>query len=325
MYTYTRTPLRVSFGGGGTDIPSYYLQGEGAVISTTINKYVEVVVFDRETDFPFPIADWSFISSESNDIVSACSKYLSFFGDILVASRSDIRHSSGLGSSGAFIVGLLKAYYDHFNKNIDRVSLAEEAFHIESELLNNPIGKQDHYSASIGGLNAYNFRSDNSVAFRQIEIEAVKRDDLFDCLSLYWTGLTRRASTILSEQMSRHMVNVSALDLIRSDALAVVSELESNSCIEDLGRRLHSNWLRKKTLASTITNPIIDQMYDAAVMAGAYGGKLCGAGGGGFLLIAEHPNHRSNIRKALEGFCCIPLGYEPSGTQVIRSSRMSLG
>ena len=316
-----RTPFRVSFAGGGSDIASFYKKHDGCVLSTTINKYMYISIhpnFERkQTVLKYSQTE---IVDDIEDIEH------NYFRQILIntnvsgvelVSTADIPSGTGLGSSSSFTVGLLHALYAYKGKYISKERLASEACEVEIEQLENPIGKQDQYAAAYGGLNFIQFRRDDSVVVEPILMNNKSLHHLEANLMLFYTGRLHSASEILKEQK----VNIVAGDKEKNQlemcelARTLREELQKNN-IDAMGEILHQNWLLKRTLATGITNPAIDEAYDKAINAGAVGGKLLGAGGGGFLLFYVPLDKQDSVKKAI-GLPQLPMAFDRQGSAVI--------
>lgn len=320
----TRTPLRISFAGGGTDLAAFYEAHSGAVVSTTIDKYVYVTLKRHDALFGAPIRlnyseteQVETVGAIRNDIARACLEYLAIEPPIYISTVADLPAASGLGSSSAFCVGLLHALHVWRGEHPSAGQLAEEAAHIEIEVLGRPIGKQDHYAAAYGGFNYFKFLPSGGVAVEQQRFETDGLERLFRSTMLFWTGLTRDAGRVLAEQQRNTPARIAELAELRDQAGRMQAMLGNGFQAGDLGRFLDGGWRLKRNLASAISNPAIDGWYRRAIEAGAEGGKLCGAGGGGFLLFAVRPEMREHVRSALGDLREIPMKYEPRGSRLL--------
>lgn len=320
----TRTPLRISFAGGGTDLAAFYEQHSGAVVSTTIGKYVYVTLKRHDSLFEAPIRlnyseteQVETVSEIRNDIARACFEFLSIEPPIYMSTVADLPAASGLGSSSAFCVGLLHALHAWRGERPSAGQLAEEAAHIEIEALGRPIGKQDHYAAAYGGFNYFKFLPTGGVAVEPQRFDSGGLDRLFRSTMLFFTGLTRDAGRVLAEQQRNTPARIAELAELRDQAGRMQAMLCNGFQAGDLGRYLDGGWHLKRNLASAISNPKIDGWYRRAMEAGAEGGKLCGAGGGGFLLFAVRPEMRERVRAALGELREVPMKYEPGGSRLL--------
>ena len=330
-FIVTRAPFRVSFAGGGTDLASFYEKGYGAVLSTTIDKYVYVMVnprnplFGQGVDDPFQYRiRLSYSSTEnvrtvdelSHPIAREALRLLDIDEPMDIATMADVPGGTGLGSSGTFAVALLQALHAFRGDEAGPEQLAEEAAHIEVDVLGRPIGKQDHYAAAFGGLNMIQFRAGGDVSVKGVGSPDVVRDRLFPSLMLLYTGISRDAGQVLSEQKANIDSTHDDLLTMREHAHELERMLDGGFQLQRFGEVLHGTWMRKRTLATTITNGQIDGWYDRAMAAGALGGKICGAGGGGFLLLVVAAERRSAVRDALRELPEMEIGYEPKGSQI---------
>ncbi len=321
----TRTPLRVSFAGGGTDLPAFYEVDGGAVFSTTIDKYVYVTVkrhgpvFDERIRLNYSVSESvASIDAIRNDIARECLRYLGIDPPLYISVVSDLPDSSGLGGSSSFAVGLLNALHTYRGERVTAAQLAEEASRIEIEVLGQPIGKQDQYAAALGGLNLLTFRPAGDVSVEPITGSSELVHDLFDRLVMLWTGHQRKSSSVLYEQRSRTPEHRPHLEAMRDQAHELQTLMRGpNPDYARFGAVLDQGWTMKRGLASTVSNPEIDDWYARGLAAGAYGGKLCGAGGGGFLLFVTEPEHRDGVLAGLDGLTHVPIHYEAHGSRVL--------
>jgi D-glycero-alpha-D-manno-heptose-7-phosphate kinase len=327
MIVLTRTPLRISFFGGGTDFAGFYETGHGSVLSTAIDKYVYVTLkrhgdlFDEPYRLNYSKTEMVHeLEDIQNEIGREILRELRLPSPVYISTISDVPSGSGLGSSSSYAVGLLNAVYAFRAMNVTPGDLADMACHIEIDVLKKPIGKQDQYPAAFGGLNHIRFDKDSGVAISPVSMARAGISDLFDHFLFFWTGMTRQADSVLSEQKSNIASRHQVLCEMRDMADDVASRLRRGAIdIPAFGRLMHEAWQMKRKLASNISNGPIDQAYDAAMGAGAWGGKLCGAGNGGFLLFCAPPNKHDDIRAALTHLREIPIGYEPNGSRVLYS------
>lgn len=320
----SRTPLRVSFLGGGSDLPAYYRRNRGVVISASIDKYVYVTVsrkFDNAVRVSYSRTEEVAGAAEvQHPLVREALQHLKIEGGVEITSIADIpSKGSGLGSSSSFTVGLLNALHGHSGRHVAADQLAEESCLIEIERCREPIGKQDQYAAAFGGFNSIHFNPDESVTVRRIIWSREQVETLRGQLLMFYTGITRSASSILSAQsasMSQDEAKVRVVDRMVSSAESVLKEL-LNGRTDSLGEALHESWELKKSLAAGVSNPEIDQVYEAARSAGAVGGKILGAGGGGFLLFFVPPEHQERVRTILRALREIPFRFSRQGSSII--------
>ena len=324
----TRTPLRVSFAGGGTDLPEFYETEEGAVFSTAVDKYVYVTVKRHSELFNEPIRlnysrteQVNSIGQIENNIARECLKFLDIDPPIFISTVADMPASTGMGGSSSFAVGLLNALHAFRGERVTAGQLAEEACYIEMAVLKEPIGKQDQYAAAFGGLNLLRFGRRGRVMVEPQPVVNGSIAELFGNIMMFWTGHQRPAASVLTEQKSSTSRNLNVLREMRDEAydlraLCAAPHID----LEKLGASLARGWELKRSLASKITNSEIDARYARAIEAGAEGGKLCGAGGGGFLMFIVKPENHKRVRKALCDLTWVPIGYEVHGSRVLYPS-----
>ncbi len=320
----TRTPLRISFVGGGSDLPAFYEYERGAVVSTAIDKYIYVTVnpkFDHKIRVSYSITEIvDTVAELRHEMVRQAMPMLGIESGIEITSISDIpSEGTGLGSSSTYTVGLLNALYAYKGHMASAERLAREACEIEIERCGKRIGKQDQYIAAYGGLQYINFNSNGSVFTDPVICSRQTYQKLQDGLMMLYTGLTRSATDILVEQsnelqsdmtkrvVTRHMVRL-------ADQLSEALRLND---VDAFGEVLHAGWTEKRKLASSISNTQIDDWYERARTAGAIGGKILGAGGGGFLLVYADPERHDDIRQALPELRHVPFKFSPQGSKVI--------
>lgn len=319
----SKTPLRMSFVGGGSDLPSYYTQSPGAVLSTSINKYIYVNVnkkFDDGIRLAYSITEEvDSISQIKHKIVKNTMEYLNIPGGIEITTIADIpSKGTGLGSSSSFTVGLLNVLKAYQGKVSSTEELADLACHIEIELCGEPIGKQDQYAAAYGGLNLIEFNQNSTVNV----LPVVCTNDVYRTFEsnflMFYTGITRSASQLLSIQSEAmaQSTKFNAMQSMVSLAYDMKYLLESGQT-DSIGQLLHENWLLKKSITNGVSNTFIDDCYEKALRAGATGGKLLGAGAGGFMLFYAPIENHSEICKALSHLKRIPFKFDNGGTSII--------
>jgi D-glycero-alpha-D-manno-heptose-7-phosphate kinase len=306
----SRTPLRISFAGGGTDLPSFYTKhGYGAVLSCSINKYIYVTVKEHNKVFKEKIRlnysdteTVNTIDEIKNPIMRECLRFLKIDDHLYISTIADAQASTGLGSSSSFCVGLLHALYAYKNEPASSGKLAEEAAHIEMDILKRPMGKQDHYAAAFGGLNYIRFNDDESTSITPVSSKYDISESIFSKMILFWTGIVRNSEDILSQQDKNNDSNSVILLKMREQSLKMFNLVEKNDLsIEVLGNLIHKGWKMKSKLAANISNSYISEAYDTALSSGALGGKVFGAGGGGFLsLIVPESRKKIVIDKMLK-------------------------
>jgi len=322
----TRTPFRISFFGGGTDYPIYYKESGGAVLSTTINKYCYVTCrylppfFEHNFRIRYSKKEETKTVEEIvHPSVRECLKYMEITKGVEIVHTGDIPAMSGIGSSSSFTVGLLNALYALKGKLVTKRSLAFEAIHVEQNMIREPVGSQDQTAAAFGGLNLIEFGGKKDGIFVQpIPISAEKLEYLQSCILLYFTGFPRYASEIAKEQISQTPHKSKELRLMKEMVYEAINIL--NGRVEryhEFGKMLHESWTLKKGLTKYVSNPHIDNIYETAIRAGAIGGKLCGAGAGGFIILFVQPENRSNVKNALNSLLHVPTRFENLGSHLI--------
>lgn len=319
----TKTPFRMSFFGGGTDVPQFFEQYGGAVISTTFDKYCYVNVrhlpkfFDYKTELTYSrIERINKLSEIQHPAIREAMKFLDMH-EIRLIYEADLPARSGLGTSSSFAVGMLNAFYSLKGKYVDKKRLAQEAIYLERILCNEAGGWQDQVAASYGGLNRINFKA-GQFEVKPIIISPVRKSQLNNNLLLFFTGFSRLSSEIQSSTLITMKEKVSQL----KEMYELVNEAEGilvdkNKDLDDFGRLLDYSWKLKKQTGNKISTNEIDQLYERAISAGALGGKLLGAGGGGFLLFYVQEDKREQVIHALNGFRMVPFKFEEDGTRVI--------
>ena len=294
----TKTPLRISLFGGGTDLKEYYKTGHGAVLNMSIDKYIYIIVnpkFDNSIRVSYSkteIVDK--IEDLQHPIVRECLQMVGITNGIEIISIADIPAGTGLGSSSCFTVGLLNALYTYIGRSLSSEELAKKACEIEINILKSPIGKQDQYACACGGINYFRFNQDESVIRENLKIDNLQK--LNRKLMLFYTGNTRSANEILAEQKSNTKAKLDILHIMRKQADEMKDEIQINGITSIIGKELHKGWLLKKGLVKNISNPIIDGAYERAIESGALGGKVLGAGGGGFILLYCDEDKQDNVR-----------------------------
>jgi D-glycero-alpha-D-manno-heptose-7-phosphate kinase len=322
----TRTPLRISFAGGGTDLPSYYrAHGGGAVTSAAIDRYIHVLVndkFDRSIRVAYSRTEnVDRLDDLKHGLVREAMRRVGLHEALEIHTIADIpSEGTGLGSSSTLTVGLLNALYAFRGILKDPVDLAEEACQIEIERLQGTLGKQDQYIAAFGGVQHFDFHADDSVRVSPIPLSPADREALSDRLSLFYTGVTRRAEGILEQQSSRTEQNLDALGRMKELAGTARSAILQRDW-ERLGAVLDEGWQLKRGLTTGISNDEIDTWYAKARAAGAWGGKITGAGGGGFLLLVHPPERSHQIAAALSTMQRLAVRITPEGSRILFVAR----
>jgi len=321
----TRTPLRISFFGGGTDYPIWFREFGGAVLSTAIDKccyitcrrlppffeyhsrvsYSKVEIVDDNSAFQHPS-------------VRACLKFMGVDEGVEIHHVADLPARTGLGTSSAFTVGLLLGLYALRDQMRNKHALAADAIHVEQNVIGEAVGSQDQVSAAYGGFNRINFNTDGSFQVKQIIASPDRLTCLQNHLALYFTGFARTASEIAKEQIKTTPQKRRELETM----FKMVGEAEEtitnpNRSLDEFGRLLHECWKVKRTLTGSITNSSLDEIYEAGRSAGALGGKILGAGGGGFMLFFVPPERRQALRTRLKNLLCVPFAFSNRGSHVV--------
>ena len=320
----TRTPLRISFCGGGTDLPSYYSVRQGAVVSSTINKYVYITInplsryFDHRILLKYSQTELvNSVDEIHHPIIREAMKITGVLDRVEITSMADIPAGTGLGSSSTYAVGLLHALHTYRGEYVSAAQLATEACEIEIGRLGDPIGKQDQYIAAYGGMCHIRFNSDESVFVDPVICSYATKKALQQNLLMFYTGITRRAGDILEVQKASTNQKMEVLTSMKELCGQLLEVLRDGRSLNRFGEILHEAWKYKRGLVNGITNEKINEYYDAALKAGAIGGKLLGAGGGGFLLFYAEPQNHNRVREALGELPELPFLFEPQGSKVI--------
>ena len=321
----TSTPLRISFFGGGTDYPVWYREHGGAVLSTTINKSCYITCRRLPPFFEYHSrVSYSRVENvNSNAVIEHPSvrgvlKFLGMEEGVEIHHVADLPARTGLGTSSAFTVGLLLGLYALNNRMRDKQSLTSDAIFVEQNVIGEAVGSQDQTSAAYGGFNRINFNTDGSIEVDRIIASPGRLRELEDHLALYFTGFSRTASEIASEQIKLTPEKKSELEHMRAmvDEAEAIVQNTSRPIIE-FGQLLHESWKIKRSLTNKISTTSIDEIYAAGLEAGAVGGKLLGAGGGGFMLFFVPPEKRAALRERLKGLLCVPIAFSNKGSHVI--------
>ena len=319
----TRTPFRVSFFGGGTDYAAWYAENSGSVLATTINKYCYItcrylppffgykhrIVYSKREEVKT-------IDEIDHPSVRECMRFMKIDRGLEIHHDGDLPARSGLGSSSSFTVGFLHALYALKGQMVTKRQLALDAIHVEQERIKENVGSQDQTLAAFGGFNRIDFGGDHHIQVQPITLEAERLDQLQDHLMLCFTGFSRIASEVTGEHIKKVSRNKKALRTMHQMVEEAINILNSNRDIADFGKLLHESWLLKRGLTDKISTPQIDDIYSAALGAGAIGGKLLGAGSGGFVLFFARPEQQAKIKESLN-LLQAPFRFEDLGSQVI--------
>lgn len=322
----SRTPFRISFFGGGTDYPAWYREnGGGAVISTSINKfcYITCRYLPPFFDYKYRIRytqreETQNIEEIKHPVVRECLKFLGIEQGIDMVHASDLPARTGIGSSSSFTVGFLNTLYALKGKMVTKRQLALDAIHFEQNLLKENVGSQDQVIAAFGGFNKIEFGGPQEITVFPITLSDKKLDLLQDQLMLFFTGFSRNASDIAAEQIKNIPEKKKELKImmeIAEEALKILNDTQDD--FDDFGKLLHEAWKVKQSLSSNITNSHIGEIYEAAMNSGALGGKLLGAGGGGFILFFVKPEIQAKVKERLKKILYVPFKFENLGSQII--------
>jgi len=322
-----RSPLRITLGGGGTDLPSYYREHEGFLVSAAIDKYVYVNVMRPFTEGIYlkysQLEHVEKIADVKHPIIREALQILGFkTPQVEITTLADIPAGTGLGSSGSFTTALLKALYTHRKRHLHQEELAELACHIEIDRLGEPIGKQDQYIAAVGGITCLTFHKDDKVTAAPLAISMDTMFDLEDNLLLFFTGYSRSASGILKDQQVRSQKNdadmLSNLHYVKDLGYRSKESLEAGNTVL-FGELMHEHWEHKKRRSGGMSNPKIDEWYELGMKNGAVGGKLVGAGGGGFLMFMASDRNKLRHTMAAAGLEEVRFKFDFEGTKVVLS------
>jgi D-glycero-alpha-D-manno-heptose-7-phosphate kinase len=321
----TSTPLRISFFGGGTDYPVWYRRHGGSVLSTSIDKYCYITCrrlppfFEYHSRISYStVENVASNSAIQHPSVRACLQFMGIEEGVEVHHVADLPARAGLGTSSAFTVGMLLSLYALQEQLRDKHALATDAIHVEQNLLREAVGSQDQVSAAYGGFNRIDFGVDGDIEVKRLLAPQSRLAELEGYLALYFTGFSRIASEVASEQLKITPLKTGELNAM----LELVNEAESivassHRSLEDFGRLLHESWKIKRSLTNKISNADIDAIYEAGLDAGALGGKLLGAGGGGFMLFFVPPERRIALRTRLQKLLYVPFRFSSRGSNVL--------
>lgn len=322
-----RSPLRISLGGGGTDLPSYYEENEGYVLSAAIDKYIYVAAnrpFEQGIKLKYSsIESCKSVDEISHPLVREVLRYFKLSSpQIEISSMADIPAGTGLGSSGSFTTSLIKALSIHYRRTLSNIEIAEIACKIEIEILNEPVGKQDQYISAVGGISEFVFKKDGSVEVKQVKLKMETLFELEDNLLLFYTGISRAASSILIDQVVRTKSDekqmVENLDFVKNLGLKSKAALVSGN-LENFAELMNEHWDYKIKRSKSISSDFINNSYTLGIKNGALGGKLVGAGGGGFLLF--YASDKVALRKSMSkiGLEEVRFKFDFEGTKAILS------
>lgn len=320
----TKTPYRLSFFGGGTDYPDHYMKNGGAVLATSINKYCYITcrVLPPFFDHKFRIAYSRIENAKTVDgiehpAVRGVLHHLNLNLGLEIHHDGDLPARSGLGSSSSFTVGLLKALYALQGQMKNNFDIALEAIKVEQDVIGEKVGSQDQISAAVGGLNHIRFNADGSIVVEPVIIPNQRRDELASHIMMFYTGVSRYSQSITTEKIKgikKQPESVMALGDMVTEGLSILTNQTSE--IRNFGLLMDESWKIKRELANNVTNPSIDSAYEVAKSNGAWGGKIMGAGGGGFLAVFAPPERHESIKNALNGMVHVPFDFDYTGSSV---------
>ena len=302
-----RAPMRITLGGGGTDLPSYYTKYGGFILSAAIDKYLYIYVNRPSADSLIRVKysryeEVTEPEQVQHDLVRPALNLLGIKNNVEIVSMADVHAGTGLGSSSTYLVSLLTALYELKRERVPTLALAELAFKVEKEMAGHPVGKQDHYLAAFGGITCLDIAKDGKVQVTPMDISMTTAEDLHSRVLLFFTGISRSANTILKQQTQdtkkEDPTVVESLHHTKEMGYRIKEYLKKGD-LEKFGLLLHEHWENKKRRSGSISNPVIDQWYEAAREAGALGGKVIGAGGGGFLMLYSPIRKKAAVRKAM--------------------------
>lgn len=326
-----RTPYRISFFGGGTDYPGWYRENTGAVLSTTIDKYCYITLRYLPPFFDYKYRIRYYQREEANSVedichpaIRECLRYVKVETGIDLVHHGDLPAQSGLGTSSTFTVCLLHALNALLYRMPTKRQLALDAIRVEQDRIGENVGSQDQTAAAFGGLNLIEFGGSSEILVTPLVISPERITQLHSHMLLYFTGMQRQASEIAADQVKtidKHSSELTEMTALVHEAVAI---LASDRPITEFGRLLDYQWQLKRRLSSKISNDTIDTMYAAAIQAGAIGGKLLGAGGGGFMLFFVEPERQESVRTALRGMLQVPFRFENTGSQIIYHAPQAL-
>ncbi len=320
----SRTPFRISFFGGGTDYPVWYRENGGAVLGTTIDKYCYITCrclppfFEHKHRIVYSQAELvQDIDEIRHPAVRETLRFMGITDGMEIHHDGDLPARTGLGSSSSFTVGLLHALYALKGVMPSKMQLAQDAIHIEQDILKENVGCQDQVMAAFGGFNHISFSGECSIDIRRVTVKPERLELLQNHLMLVFTGFSRMASEIAGEQIKQTPNRKRELSKMHRMVDEAIDILNGDSDINEFGKLLHESWQLKRRLTDKISTPYTDFLYETATKAGATGGKLLGAGGGGFMVFFVKPELQPRVREALANLLCVPFRFESSGSQII--------
>ena len=329
----SRTPFRISFFGGGTDYPAWYREHGGAVLATAIDKYCYISCrylppfFEHKYRIVYSrIENVMEVSEIEHPSVREVLQWMNCVRGIEVHHDGDLPARSGLGSSSSFTVGLINALMAMKGEYVTKEKLLQHALHVEQDLIKENVGSQDQVSAAYGGFNKIEFRQDGAIDVNPVILRPERRESLESHLMMFFTGISRYSSDVAKTKIDNLNLRKTELRMMRAlvdEGLSILGRETDD--LDDFGRLLNENWQYKRKLSDKVTTPEIDQIYEAAMSAGALGGKLLGAGGGGFLMFFARPEQHAAIREKLNGLIYVPIKFDTSGSKIVMYQPNGLG
>lgn len=320
----TRTPFRISFFGGGTDFPEWYNENGGSVLSATIDKYCYITCRRLPPFFGYKHRIVYSRYEQVNDIdeiahpaVRESFRFMDIKEGLEIHHDGDLPARSGLGSSSSFTVGLLNTLYALKGKMVTKKRLALDAIHVEQEMIKENVGSQDQVAVAYGGINKISFSGKHDIDVTPITLTHKRIEDFEDCLMLFFTGFSRIASEIEGDKIKNIKKNKEELFKMHGMVEEAIHILSENRDFDGFGELLHESWRLKKRLSDRVTTSSLDEIYETALRNGAKGGKLLGAGGGGFILFFAKPENRNRLKKSLAHLLHVPFSFENTGSQII--------
>jgi len=320
----SRTPYRISFFGGGTDYPAWYHKHGGAVLATTIDKYSYLTCrylppfFEHRIRVVYSkVESCQTVDEISHPSVREVLRYLNIDRGVEIHHDGDLPARSGMGSSSSFTVGLLHALYALKGQMPSKHQLAQESIYIEQEILKETVGSQDQVSAAHGGFNIIEFSPNNKISIRPMTLTQQRIEELNSHLMLFYTGIIRTASNVAESYVNDIEARKQQLRIMNDLLEESITVLSKGKDITGFGELLHEAWQAKRSLSAEVSNSNVDEMYNQAISAGAIGGKLTGAGGGGFMLLFVPPEKQMKVREKLNGLIYVPFKFESAGSQIV--------
>jgi D-glycero-alpha-D-manno-heptose-7-phosphate kinase len=320
----SRTPFRVSFFGGGTDYPAWFEENGGSVLATTINKYCYITCrylppfFEHKYRIVYSQVEMVNNTKEiQHPVVRVALEMAGIEEGLEIHHDGDLPARAGLGSSSAFTVGMLNALYALKGSMIPKKRLAEEAIHLERNILKESVGSQDQVLTALGGFKKIDFNNDHSISEMPVIVSPDRKSELENHLLLFYTGISRYASKVAEKKIANIPNKKKELAVMRQMVDEGLKIITNGQCITDFGKLLHESWKLKRELSDGVSTSQVDEIYQAALSEGAFGGKLLGAGGGGFMLIFARPEDQPKIKDRLKDLLCIPFNFEVEGSQII--------